>query len=304
MMVTLTGNNYYLLKKRLDELVNEFVKEHGEFALERIDAEEAESQAILDAVKSLPFLASRKLVVIRNLSSNKAASGQIEQIISSAGDTTNLIFYEPAPDKRSNYYKMLKSQTQLEEFNELDPKELAEWLTKEAKNLGGQLSLADANYLVERVSPNQQLLASELEKLIIYSPKITRENIDLMTVKTPQSKVFDLLDAAFGGRKKRALELYDEQRAQKVEPQAIIAMMAWQLKLLALAKTGTQRSSQQIAKDAGLSPYPVMKAQNLARKIDNQKLTNMISEALEIDEKGKSRGIDLDEALKTYIATL
>ena len=65
MIITLTGNNFYSLKKRLDELTVGFVKEHGELALERIDAEDAESRSVLDAVQSLPFLSARKLVVIR-----------------------------------------------------------------------------------------------------------------------------------------------------------------------------------------------------------------------------------------------
>jgi DNA polymerase-3 subunit delta len=304
MIITLTGSNFYSLKKRLDELTGKFVAEHGELAIEKIDGEEAEPQTVLDAVQSLPFLASRKMVVVRSIGSNKNISGQIEQIIDAAGDTTDLIFYEPAPDKRSSYFKVLKSKTQLEEFGELDARELAKWLSAEAKKQGGSLTLADANYLVERVGANQQLLANELDKLIIYEPKVTRASIDLLTEKTPQSKVFDLLDAAFAGDKERALELYEDQRAQKVEPQAIMAMIAWQLKLLALAKLGTDKSSQQIAQDARLSPYPVMKAQNLARKIDVNKLQAMVSDALEIDEKGKTKNINLDEALKTYIVSL
>jgi DNA polymerase III subunit delta len=304
MKVTLTGSNFYLLKKRLDELAGKFIAEYGELAIERIDAEEAESQAILDAVQSLPFLSPRKMVVVRNGSANKNISGQIEQIIDSAGDTTDLIFYETLPDKRSSYFKVLKSKTELEEFSELDARALAKWLAQEAKKQGGSLTLADASYMVERAGNNQQQLASELYKLITYDPKITRANIDLLTEKTPQSKVFDLLDSAFAGDKERALELYADQRAQKVEPQAIMAMITWQLKLLALAKLGAGKSSQQIAKDAGLSPYPVMKAQNLARKIDDNKLREMVAEALDIDEKGKTKNINLDEALKTYIITL
>jgi DNA polymerase-3 subunit delta len=304
MAITLTGSNHYLLKRRLDELVDKFVAQHGEFALQKIDAEEAEPAAVLEAVQSLPFLAERKLVVLRSLSANKAASGQVEQIISSAGDTTDLIFYEPAPDKRTGYYKVLKSQTQLEEFGELDPRGLANWLVNEAKNQGGQLSLGDANYLVERVGPNQEQLANELQKLLIYDPKINRQNIDLLIVKTPQSKVFDLLDAAFGGHKKRALELYAEQRAQKVEPQAIMALIAWQLELIALSVYGKGKDASQIASDAGLSPYPVQKAQRLASRLDQQKLKDMVELALKIDEQSKTTALDLDEALKTYIVTL
>lgn len=304
MILTLTGPNYYLLKRRLDELVEQFVKQQGELALEKIDADDAEPRAVLDAVQSLPFLASRKMVLVRGAGSNKDISGQIEQIIDSAGDTTDLILYEPSADKRSSYFKVLKARTQLEEFSELDNRELAGWLTEEAGKRGGQLGQADANYLVERLGQNQDKLANELEKLLIYEPKITRQTIDLLTEKTPQSKVFDLLDAAFGGNKQKALELYDEQRAQKVEPQAIIAMITWQLRLLALAKTAGQRSAQQIAGEAGLSPWPVQKAQNLVRQIDDNKLRRMVAEALEIDQKGKTTAIDLDEALKTYIITL
>lgn len=304
MVVTLTGSNFYLLKKRLDELLAEFAAKHSELALERIDAEEADAQTILDAVQSLPFLAGRKLVVIRNIGANKTASGQIEQIIDSAGETTDLIFYEPSPDKRAAYFKVLKDRTELEEFSEMDLPGLAGWLVDEVKKQGGEISPADANYLVERIGSSQEQLANELAKLITYQPAVTRDNIDRLTEKTPQSKVFDLLDAAFGGNKRLALQLYAEQRAQKVEPQAIMAMVAWQLKLLALTKTAPGKSPAQIASEAGLSPYPVQKAQNLARKIDDKRLRLMIAEALAIDEKGKSTGIDLDEALKTYLTTL
>jgi DNA polymerase-3 subunit delta len=304
MIITLTGSNFYLLKRRLDELVDKFVAEYGELALERIDAEEAEPQAVLDAVQSLPFLASRKLVVVRSLGANKAASGQIEQIIDSAGGTTDIIFYEPAPDKRTAYFKVLKSRTQLEEFNEMDSHSLAKWLTEESKNHGGELSQGEASYLVERVGTNQEQLANELEKLITYEPNVTRDNIDLLTVKTPQSKVFDLLDAVFAGNKKRALELYDEQRAQKVEPQAIMAMMAWQLELIALAKYGKDKDANHIAKDTGISPYPLTKAQRLAGKMSEDQLKESINRALEIDKLGKTTPLDLDEAIKTYIVTL
>jgi DNA polymerase-3 subunit delta len=285
MIITLTGNNSFALHQRLNGLVGEFIKKYGDLALELIDAEEAEAQAVLGAVQSPPFLAERKMVVVRNLSSNKQASELIEQIISSAGDSTDLIFYDSVTDKRTAYYKILKAKTKLEQFNELD-------------------ALSDAKFLVERVGTNQSLLANELQKLLTYDPKITHGTIELLTEPNPQSKVFELLDAAFSGNKKNALRLYEEQRAQKVEPQAILAMIAWQLQILAVAKYGSGKPANAIAKDSGLSPYPVTKAQGLARKINEDKLKNMVAEAFEIDWRSKTSAIDLDEALKTYITTL
>jgi DNA polymerase-3 subunit delta len=304
MIVSLTGNNSFAIKLRLDELMGGFLKSYGELALEKIDAEEADAQAILEAIQALPFLAQRKMVVVRAMSGNKVAAEQIEQIISSVPDSTDLVLYEPATDKRTSFYKALRAKTELEEYNQLDPQGLAHWLAEEAKKRGGELGLGEATYFVERVGQNQMLLSNELDKLLTYNQKISRAAISELIEPTPQTKIFDLLDAAFGGNKKRALQIYDEQRAQKVEPQAIMAMVAWQLQLLALAKLGEGKPPIQIAKDAGVSSYPLVKASNLVNKLSLSRLKEITDEALRIDWRSKTSSIDLDEALKTYIATL
>jgi DNA polymerase-3 subunit delta len=304
MIITLTGSNSFVLRRRLNELIDKFVKDHGDLALERIDAEEVEDQSILEAMQNLPFLATRKMVVVHELGQNKQAIEKIEQIIDATSEDTDLVLYEPITDKRTSYFKTLKAKTQLEEFNELDPRDLAQWTEQEAKNRGGQLSLSDANYLVERIGTDQLLVSNELDKLLAYHPKITRESIDLLTDPLPQSKVFDLLDAAFAGNKSRALKLYEEQRAQKIEPQAILAMSAWQLQLLTLTKFADGKSTTQIAKDMGMNPYPISKAARLTHKLSDNKLKEMTDFAFDIDLKSKTSAVDLDEALKTYITTL
>jgi DNA polymerase-3 subunit delta len=304
MIITLAGNNSLVLKQRLDELVKEFVKKYGTLALERIDAEEVGPEDILASIQSLPFLAESKMVVVRGLSTNKAAVEQIEQIIDSTGKTTNLIIYEPLTDRRTVYYKTLKAKTDFEEFSEIDPRELPKWLVGEAKKQEAELGFADAKYLIDRVGVDQYLLSNELAKLITYSPKITRDSIDLLTEPTPQSKIFELLDAAFAGRKARALELYEEQRAQKAEPQAILAMIAWQLQLIVLAKKADRRSPSEVAKDSGVKEFPIRKAFELAAKTGDNQLQKLVHEALDIDWRNKTSSLDIDEALKTYIATL
>lgn len=304
MAVTLTGSNFLQLKKRLDELMARFMAEQGELAIEKIDAAEADLQTVLDAVQSVPFLAQRKMVVLREPSSKKDISENIEQIISSCADSTDLVIYEPAPDKRTAYYKTLQKLSQLEQFAELDSPGLARWLVDEAAARGGKLSPRDAMYLIDRLGSDQQTLAGELEKLMLYRPEISRDTIELLTEAAPQGKIFELLDAAFGGNKRRALRLYDEQRAQKVEPQAIMAMLVWQLHLITLASLGKGRPPAQIASDAGIKPYPLNKAVALASKLDGKRLRMMVADLLKIDTQSKTTSLDLDDALKTYIATL
>lgn len=304
MIITLTGENSFALHHELDKLVQDFVKQHGDLALERMDCEEAEFDKIREAVISLPFLASKKLVVLRAPSTNKRFVEEAEQLLADLPETNEIILVEPKLDKRTAYYKYLQKQTDFRQFPALDQIGLANWLVKRAKAQDGTLSLSDARYLVERVGADQQLLSNELEKLLLYESKIDRRTIDLLTEPTPQSTIFQLLEAAFAGHTKTALKLYADQRAQKVEPAQIIAMLAWQLNVLAIVKTAGDRSSDTIAKEAKLNPFVVRKNQGVADSITAGELKRLINDLLKIDIAIKSTALDADEALQHYLIEL
>ncbi len=304
MIITLTGDNSFALQVELKKLVDSFVQKNGAMGLEKIDTEEADYQKIYDALTSLPFLASKKLVVLRRPSASKEFTERIEALLKKLPETTDLVLVEPKFDKRSSIYKLLKKITDFKEFNELDENDLASWVAETAKSKSCEISLADARFLVERIGTNQQLLASELEKILLYDSKITRQNIELLSEPTMQSTIFELLDAAFAGNAKKAIKLYGEQRQMKVESQQIIAMLAWQLHILALIKTADERSPQQIASDAKLNPFVVRKSQNIARDLTLPRLKSQISNLLKLDVRLKTESIDADEAVKYYLLNL
>ena len=304
MIRTFTGSNSYLLAHDLRLITNAFVQQQGDLALERIDAEETSLAAIREALISLPFLVDRKMVVLRGGANNKPFTEVVDQILASIPETTDVIFVEPKLDKRLVYFKALKKQTDFTEYGELDANGLAAWLVRSANVGQGSISSNDARYLVERVGANQQLLANELEKLIVHSPQVTRAGIDLLTELSPHSTIFQLLEAAFAGNARRALELYQEQRALKVETPQIIAMLAWQLHILAIVKVAGNRLPATIAQEAQLSPYVVQKSAAIARTIDLATLKQRISDLLEIDAKSKRTNLDVDEALQNYILRL
>jgi len=304
MVITLTGANSFGLQRELTKLVDSFVTEHGDLALERLDGEEAEFNRLQEALTSLPFLASKKLVLLRRPSANKQFTEEAEKLFADLPETTDVIIVEPKLDKRLAYYKFLKKQTDFRDFPELDVAALARWLAGEAKRLEGTLSTSDAQYLVERVGPSQQLLANELEKLLLYDAKITRPTIDLLTEATPQSTIFELLEAAFAGNAKKTMKLYEEQRALKIEPPQIIAMLAWQLHVLALIKTAGDRSADAVAGEARLSPYVVRKSQGIARNLSLAELKTLVSDLLSIDLRSKRSLLDADEALQNYLLKL
>ncbi|MEO6513245.1 MAG: DNA polymerase III subunit delta [Candidatus Saccharimonadales bacterium] len=304
MVITLTGENWFGLATTLKKFVTEFVAEHGDMALEQLDGESADVARINEAVQSAPFLASKKLVVLRNPGNNKQFTEEVEKVLSNVSEATDVIIVEQKLDKRLTYYKYLKKATDFRDFPPLDERALAHWLIDAVKERGGQLRAADASYLVERVGNDQQLLSHELEKLLLYKSEITKDTINLLTDPTVQSTIFQLLDAAFAGNKKRAIHLYEEQRAQKVDPLAIIAMLTWQLHILALLVYAGDRSADEIAREAKVSPYTVKKSQNVARKLNRADIKRYVAELLDIDKRARREAIDMDEALQLYLLEL
>ena len=304
MIVTLMGENDFLRKRELAKLVRGFVDEYGDLALERFDGEEASAAAMRESLQSLPFLSPRKMVVLYTPGTQKAWAENIGDILQDVSETTDVVIVEPKLDKRTGYYKTLKKETDFRELGKLDSNGLAKWVGDYAKEQGGTIRAADVRVLVDRVGDNQQLLASEIDKLLTHSPDITRENIELLTDPMPQSTVFELLDAAFAGNTKRALELYQEQRALKVEPQAIIGMLAWQLHVLATIKAAGDRSADDIAKTAKLNPFVVRKTQSLARNLTLDQIKRLVTDLLELDLKTKTTATNPDEALQLYILKL
>ena len=301
MIYTLTGTNSYLLTSASQKFIMDFITKSGDFGLEKLNADEISFARILESVQAMPFLSDSRLVVIYSPSGNKELNEKIDKVLELVNDQTDVLFVEPKFDKRSSLYKTLKKRTEFKEFADLDERQLAEWLASEARNQEGQLTATDARYLVQRIGINQLRLSNELAKLLSFSPQITKQNIDLLTQQTPTATTFDLLDAALSGNSKKAMMLYSEQRKQKVEPMAILALLAWQLHVIALVKTADNRSPDAIAKEAKLNPYVVRKSMGIAKNLSATQIKKLVASTLALDIRLKSESIGADEALQNLI---
>jgi len=301
---TLTGANAYLLQAELRLCRDAFIKEYGDLALETADIAEWESRKVYDLFGALPFLSPKRMLIIYGMAANKSAGEKVGDLLKQVDETTDLLFVESKIDKRSVVYKTLKKETQLKEYAEMDPRELPRWLHAEARARGGDISLPDATYLVARVGAVQQLLSTELDKLQLYQPVVTRQVIDLLTEQAPLSSIFDLIEAAFAGNLKRAMALYEDQRAQNVEPLAIEALFVWQLHALVLVKTAGNMTPDALAAEAGISPYVARKSAGLASRRTLADLKSYVNDLADIEYSIKSTAVDADELLKNYIISL
>lgn len=304
MIVCLTGENDAARSSALTQFIDTFVEKQGDMAVERLDGEEVNYERMAAAASSLPFLVPRKLVLLRTPGANKEFAEKLEAFVDAVAETNDVLIVEPKLDKRLSYYKQLKKLTDFREFAVLDAAGLARFAVEYVKMRGGSLALADARFLVERIGTNQLSLTHELDKLLTHGAQITRAAIEALTEQTPQSSVFELLDAAFIGDTKRAMALYEEQRAMQVEPQQILAMLIWQINILAIVKAAGQRSPDEIAREAKLSPYTVKKTAGLAHRVSYQRLKELVTLLRELDIRMKSEAVIPDEVIRYYLLQL
>ncbi|MCA9348091.1 DNA polymerase III subunit delta [Candidatus Saccharibacteria bacterium] len=304
MIVVLTGTNDYLRTKALADLRSDFVDKYGDFDTEKLESENITFDKLLGSVVSIPFMSERKLVVLRGISSLGLSTEQVDKLIEASGQTTDLIIDEPEFDKRSSVYKKLKKQADFREFTKLESYALGKWLIAEVAIRGGSIDLADAQHLLGMIGDNQLMLSNEIDKLLSFDTKISRQSIDRLVEPVASSKIFDLLHAMFDGNKQRALELYNDQRRQNVEPHEIIGMIAWQLHVILLVKYSQLNKISNIASFTKLNPYVVTKTSDLTSNLSEQKIQYLVSRLLNLDYDMKTRSIDVDDAVQNFILAI
>ena len=304
MITTYAGENDAVRVAAVRKHVADFVAQYTDMGLERLDGEEVSYDRILEAAQSIPFLVERKLVVLKSASLNKEFTERFDEFFDSVSESTDVLLEEGKLDKRTSFYKQLQKKTEFTDFKILDANGLVRFAGEYTRQQGGVISTGDARYLIERVGLNQQTVQNEIDKLVLYEPKITKETIDLLTEKLPQSRVFDLLDAAFSGNIARTLELYRDQRAQGVEPQLIVGMLVWQLYIFAVVKSARDRSIEEIAKQTKINPFVVSKSLGVVKKMSFLRLRELISALRELDVRSKTEGVVLDDALQHFLLSI
>jgi DNA polymerase-3 subunit delta len=297
MIIAYSGPNSFAMQQALKVRVQEFIATHGDFGVERLDASHMAGTALIESVQAMPFLAGKRLLIIQDPADNKQFVEEFPSSIDMISDDTDIIFIQSKFDKRSSFYKLLQKRAENHVFEELNEPALLRWISEYVAAEQGTIRSQDARYLIERVGISQRTLQSELDKLVSYSSTITKESIDLLTARSVQSTIFDLIEALFAGKTTKALDLYREQRMQKVEPLQIVAMIVWQLHILAIIKTGSGQSSDTIARDAKLNPYVVRKNSALAQKIQLEHIKSLVERTRDLERRLKRESIDADEAL-------
>ena len=212
--------------------------------LREFDADQADIAEVLDELRTLPFLGSRRMVEIRGADDFAKEHRQLlEEYLASPSPTGALVLVldKPLPGN----LRLAKIINKIGQSHSLEPakkQDLAYLLVNLAKEKYAKvLAPATARALQELAGDSLSRLTEELEKLSLYvgdQKKITVEDVEALVGQNRQLSVFEMIDALIGQDTAQAMRLLETLLEQDRSAEyTIISLLAWYVRRLRKAQS-------------------------------------------------------------------
>ncbi len=284
-----------------------------------IDAEEEPVEKALDMAQTFPFLAERRLVLVkrprqfsggsgkgRMAGGDEAADGEDEEEAGSPSpgeggteaallrylavpaSTTILVFLlRGTPDRRKKLFKALDKAGLVVDCAPLKEAEMPAWVRQRVSQLGGRIAPEAAEGLAARTGPDLTLANSEIRKLMIYcgSRAIQAADVDLLVAGVVETSIFKLLDAVGARRPQDALTRLSEISQQGEPPVRVLFMVARQVRMTLACQVMIDKgyTQKEIEAALGLSPYAARTYLGQRRNFSREELVWALGRILEAD---------------------
>lgn len=329
----------YLLSRRLSEIKAAMGDpEMADLNVTELAADQTNAADILYHAGTMPFLAERRLVIVRDylgqLDKRMGASkgtdapayeeaARILQEGAALPDSNDLVFVDKGIDKRRHLWKGFSGKSgatpgladlvktkraALEELGTPDPRQLSGWIARTAKDEGIAIDGQAVQMLANFVGPNLRQLMNELQKLALYADgrSIRAADVRLLVSDSSEGLIWDLTDALSQRNGRAAMRALHDLRRGDANPFYLLTMMARQYRILikvkdALARGG--RNENEIAREVKESPYPVKKAMQQCRGYGMDELETVLERLLRADFAMKT-GADAETEIEVLVAEL
>lgn len=299
-LVFMHGEDSFSLHQELKRWRNMFVEKYDETNLENIDGSKSSPEEIAAAVNSMPFLAEKRLVIVKDfMASNKA--DELKKLIPTLEklpETTVIVIAETSPpDKRSALFKWLNKESSPRLFAKPKGMQLSTWISRQANASGGNIDSRTANYLAEAVGGDLWKLANEVQKLSLFAQgkAITPDMIDTLVTGSIEQSIFTMTDQLAKKDISGALKTMKRLQAQGQDGPYIFAMITRQFRLMLEMKALSEERvpSNAIAQKMGVHPYVVKTTIKQCKNFTHSQLKRALKKLLEIDRRLKTGGIHL-----------
>ncbi|MCR5294230.1 MAG: DNA polymerase III subunit delta [Lachnospiraceae bacterium] len=285
----LTGPEGYLRRFYAKKLADAICPERDTMNRAVLSGDKADENEIISLCDTLPFLAERRLVLVRDSGFFKSAANRLPDYVKKLPEETVLIFSESECDKRNRLYKAVKAAGYIAEFPVQTEATLLSWSAKILSNAGLRISRSDLSYLIARVGTDMGLLSLELDKLACFcrgQEAVRREDIEAVCVEQLDDNIFKMLEAVTRRDRREALAIYADMLSRREPPMRIIVLLARQysqlLMLRELIDAGVPAS--EFVSRTGMNPYAVRKLGAAVRRYKASQLKKALAECVAMQE--------------------
>ena len=312
----LTGTEQYLLQQTMEKIIKCTPGIETQDVL-HYDLDEVPVEQVIEEADTLPFFQDRKVIVAKHASFLRAKErgkekiehslDQLEDWLQNPSPTATVIFTAPYEklDSRKKITKLMTSKAVVIEANKLTGNDLTVWVQQHASSVGIQMDKSVADYLIEVGGENMMQLSKELEKLSSFaqdSERVTKDVIDALVPRSPETEIFRLTDAYITGNREKTLAVYHDLLRSGEEPIAMTSLVAGQVRLMlhvgTLKKKGYHQ--QQIASTLQVHPYRVKLVMSNRAIPSEQHLLQTLNKLATIDLKLKSTSGSRERILELF----
>jgi DNA polymerase-3 subunit delta len=235
------GNDSYLKEKAVKDLISSLPGTSSKDLDHKVFyGGEASQNEVLDHINAMPFLASRRLVVIKDLEKTSAEfMASLMNYMKNPSRSTCLVL-EASGDSILKEYAEISKYASVKRFGELSGREVAAWINDFLTAMKKKMDADAAALLREMYGHNLLALTQELEKLAAFVGKraeIKAGDVEEVVGKSLIASTFDLADAIGAKKTEKALRICRELLSAGKKEFEIIGLLCWHFKRLLKAKT-------------------------------------------------------------------
>jgi len=208
--------------------------------LETLYGGETTAEEVLSRAETLPFLSTRRVVVIRDADrlSLKDQERVVDRLEQHPCPHACLIFLAQRIDRKGSLFRAFQRIGKVIPCDLTDPQEVREWLQRRARQKGKRLTPAALQALLESAGDDLNLLEGELERIILLvgeREEIQTEDV-LAQIGRRMHHIFEVMDALGYARAADALRGFRSLLEHGEEPLSILGMISRHFRLLSKAK--------------------------------------------------------------------
>lgn len=318
MIIFIYGGDTYRSRQYKDKIVAKFQaeKDPAGYNIIHLDGESAGVGQVTQEVKSAPFLAEKRMVVLKNTLSGKAnkALDELETLINGKGipESTVLVIWERTGEFKNKtaqgIFKLLSAEKFKEYFPVLTVNEAVSWANQQLTTFGLTADSGAMESLVAGAGADSFVIEQLLLQLKAYKPGgiITIADVAQFVEAPADDNIFALVEYFVRGNAKAALSMMRAQYKNGEDENYILLMLIRQARMMLLVADGLMRNEGPdiMAKKMSLHPFAVKKTIPLVRQFTREQLEKFFLNLSEFDQRMKTGRGDLGLMLDTLAVKL